>query len=70
MKVLQVNCNGYYGSTGKIVRKLSAYLTETGNENLVACSGYREKSTDERTYCLSGNLTVRANQVASYLCAS
>ena len=68
MKVLQVNCNGYYGSTGKIVRKLSTYLTETGNENIIACSGYREKSSDEKTYCLSGNLTVRANQAASYLC--
>ena len=68
MKVLQVNCNGYYGSTGKIVRKLSAYLTEMGEEDFIACSGYREKSTDEKTYCVSGNLTVKLNQTASYLC--
>lgn len=65
MKVLQINCNGYYGSTGKIVRKLSDDLTERGVENYIICSGYKEQKIDDKTFFVSGYKTVKFNQIMS-----
>ena len=67
MKIVQINCNGYFGSTGKLVRKISDHLFEKGVENYIVCSGYGEQKHDDNTFFVSDKVTVKINQATSYL---
>ena len=67
MKVVQINGSGYYGSTAKIVRQISAILDDNHIENTIVCSGYKEKSLDEKTICMSTPLSVKIHKALGFV---
>jgi len=66
MKVIQINGNGYDGSTGKIVRQLSNMMNQKGVENKIICSGYKKRSFDDKTIAISGRIRVKLHQIIGY----
>lgn len=67
MKIVQINGSGYYGSTAKIVRQISEILDDNHIENTILCSGYKEKSLDDKTICISTPKRVKFHKCLGFI---